>query len=270
MFRIDNSRFNFGHLLLIAVMACVGGMGISRCAGADEASPIGANEHARWTARWERDVEAANATLAQTPNDVQAFSRRGDARFFLARFDDAVADYTAMTRLEPELDRQHWRRGIALYYAGDYESAAAQFQRYHAFDNVDRENGIWRYFSQHRFAGAAAARKELIKYEKDDREPFPAVYRLFSGELTGDEVTASIEKSGVAGTSLESRRFYGSLYVGLNHAVEGRRDAARAALANALRNRWALSAGYGPQYMWHVGRLEWQRLAEVQRPEPPK
>ncbi|MCP4505045.1 MAG: hypothetical protein GY826_01455, partial [Fuerstiella sp.] len=72
---------------------------------------------------------------------TQVHSRRGDALFFLGRCQESVAEYQAMVKLDPSLDASHWRLGIALFFAGQPAKAAAQFDKYHSFDNVDRENG---------------------------------------------------------------------------------------------------------------------------------
>lgn len=205
-------------------------------------------------ARLTRQIEAA-------PTDVDLYSRRGDARFFRARFADAVADYEKMVELKPALDASHWRKGIALFYAGRYPDAAHQFEIYHSFDNVDRENGIWRYLSQVKVLGREKAREGLLKYEKDDREPFPDVYRLFSGDLTGDAVLARINAAAITPREQLQRLFYAELYVGLNDFVEGRLDSAEGHLSKAAQNDWGAKATGGPGFMWHVARVHRDLLA---------
>jgi len=175
--------------------------------------------------------------------------------FFRGKFPEAVADYEKMVELKPDLETSHWRKGIAYFYAKRYKDAATQFENYHLFDNVDRENGIWRYLSQTKSMGRDKARAGLLKYEKDDREPFPDVYRLFAGELTGDEVVKRINDARISPREREQRLFYAELYVGLNEYVEGRFDAAEKHLAEAAKNDWGSKAGYGPNYMWHVARV---------------
>jgi len=199
-------------------------------------------------------------SIAANPKSVPLYSRRGDALFFSGRFTDAVADYDRMVELDPELETSHWRRGIALFYAGQYERGAKQFEIYHSFDNVDRENGIWRYLCQHKAYGRAKAREGLLKYAKDDREPFPAVYRLFSGDLTADQVLQGIRDARIDATEREKRLFYAELYVGLNEFVEGRIDSAKTHLEAAAKNRWGQTAGGGPGYMGHVARVHVQEL----------
>ncbi len=202
----------------------------------------------------------ATTAIEADPKNINAYSRRGDALFFLGRFNEAVADYDQMVTLDESQANSHWRRGIALFYAGKFKDAAAQFESYHSFDQVDRENGIWRYLSQYKAHGRAKAREGLLKYEKDDREPFPSVYKLFAGTMTPEEITEQIEAAKISPDEREKRQFYAHLYIGLNHAVEGDAAAAQRHLRLATLNKWGPAAGYGPSYMWHVGRLHEELL----------
>ena len=202
----------------------------------------------------ERIKELSDQSKAD-PDNVDLFSARGDALFFSGEFAKSVVDYDKMLKLKPSLKDSHWRRGIALFYAGRYRDAASQFEEYHSYDNVDRENGIWRYLCQVRAYGEKYARRDLLKYEKDDREPFPAVYKLFAGELTSDEIRKQISEAKLSEGEKEKRRFYAELYIGLWESVHDRPTKARQALHQAVNNRWGPAAGFGPNYMWHVGRV---------------
>lgn len=213
------------------------------------------------SAAWKKTIEQTTAALAENPDSVSLHSRRGDAAFFLGRFPQAVADYDRMVALDPALESSHWRRGIALFYAGRYEAAARQFERYHSFDNVDRENGIWRYLCQVKADGLETARQGLLKYVKDDREPFGDVYRLFDGSIEPQAILERIDAAELSQTEREKRHFYAHLYIGLWHAVHDRPAEARPHLQKAAANTWAPTAGYGPAYMWHVARLHYDRLA---------
>ncbi len=200
--------------------------------------------------------------LARKPKNVDLYSRRGDLWFAEAAFAESVHDYRKMVELQPDLDRSHWRLGIAYFYAGEYAKAASQFERYHSFDNIDRENGIWRYLSQYRASGKEAARQGLLKYEKDDREPFPDLYRLFAGEIEPDEILQRITEAKLSDNERNKRLFYADLYIGLNDTVQGDLEAAREHLARAAANPWPAQAGYGPRYMWTVTRLHLNRLSD--------
>jgi lipoprotein NlpI len=210
----------------------------------------------------QRQREELDRQLQANPQQLELLSRRGDCLFFLGEFAAAVADYDAMLVLDPGQENSHWRRGIALFYAGKYAAGAEQFEKYHSFDQVDRENGIWRYFCQWKAAGKARAQAELLRYEKDDREPFPDVYRLFSGELTAEEVLDRVRSRERAPQQQQASEFYANLYVGLNAALDGETAVARTHLQAATDNPWPRQAGYGPRYMWHVGRLHRQLLEQ--------
>ena len=198
--------------------------------------------------------------IESEPKRIGLYSRRGDLYFFLGEPKQAVADYDKMVELSPDLEAGHWRRGIALFYAGRYQDAAAQFDRYHSFDDVDRENGIWRYLSHYRAFGKEKAREQLLKYEKDDREPFPAVYQLFAGKMTPEKILEEIESAKISESHRESRMFYATLYIGMNYVVEGKPDLAEQSLLQTVGNTWGPKAGYGPNYMWEVGRLQYELL----------
>ena len=227
---------------------------------ADDTHPLDAASLIKIRDTAEATIESTSRQLSANAADTQAFSRRGDARFFLSRFNEAVADYDAMVKADPSLDTSHWRRGIALFYANRFDDAAKQFERYHSFDNVDRENGIWRFLCQTKSIGLAKARESLLKYEKDDREPFPAVFKLFAGTITDKEILDGITAATISESERQSRLFYADLYIGLNHAVQDRPAEAQVALARATKNTWPRTAGYGPNWMWHVGRVHWELL----------
>ncbi|MBQ17242.1 MAG: hypothetical protein CMJ65_08960 [Planctomycetaceae bacterium] len=224
---------------------------------------------------WEKQVKQLTSQIKDQPDRVGFYSRRADALFYLGRFDAAVTDYEKMVELDKKLDAPHWRRGIAWFYAGTFKKAAHQFEIYNSFDDVDRENGIWRFFSQARAYGLARARQGLLKYKKDDREPFPSVYRLFAGKTTPEKILASITSAKIDKTEREKRLFYAQLYIGLDHAIHDRDQKALAHLREAVANTWGPRSGFGPHYMWQVGRLHYELLAakakkKAEKPKPGK
>ena len=193
---------------------------------------------------------------------VNEYSARGDVLMFLGEFEKAEADYLTMVKMKPDLDASHWRLGIAMFFANHPKQAAAQFDKYNSFDNIDRENGIWRYLSHYRAFGKDEARRQLLRYEKDDRPPFKEVYRLFDGSLSAEEVLKAIPDDPAA-ASRDSRLFYSHLYIGMKQVVEGNTDDAKISLRTATLNAWPRKAGYGPDYMWHIGRLQYLELQKV-------
>lgn len=223
--------------------------------------PLTVEERAKLKRSFDDAVARSTKAIEADPKDVEARSRRGDALFFQGNFKEAVADFDAMVALDAALAPGHWRRGIACFYAGRYEEAARQFEKYHTHDDVDRENGIWRFLSQAKAHGLEKAREGLLKYQKDDREPFPAIYRMFQGLEAPDRVLAQIKSAAIDDEERAKRLFYADLYIGLNFALLGKSEEAARHLREATANKWAPKGGYGPAWMWHVGRLHHESLA---------
>ena len=69
--------------------------------------PLSESRRAEFQSDWEQQVEELMEAIAQQPDEVSLYSRRGDALFFLGRFEEAVADYEKMVELNPELDASH-------------------------------------------------------------------------------------------------------------------------------------------------------------------
>jgi lipoprotein NlpI len=208
----------------------------------------------------QQSVDSLTKAIETTPDNHELYSQRGDALFSLGKFKEALADYDKLVELKPELDASHWRRGIAYFYAGRFADGAAQFDRYHSFDNVDRENGIWRYLCQAMEKGREEAQKELLRYEKDDREPFGDVYRLFAGSITPEQILQHIAAAQISDMERTKREFYAELYIGLHLSVLKEDKEALEYLAQAAASPWAPSAGYGPHYMWRVAKLHHEQL----------
>ena len=222
--------------------------------------PLSKETRKMMTSAWEKQVAELTEQIKQQPDRVGFYSRRADAHFFLGQFDKSVSDYEKMVEFDKSLDKSHWRRGIAWFYARDFKKAAHQFEIYDSFDNVDRENGIWRFFSQARAYGLKKARQGLLKYKKDDREPFPSVYKLFSETIKPEKILADIKAAKISDTEREKRHFYAHLYIGLDHAIHNRDKKAVEHLRQSVANTWGPRSGFGPHYMWQVGRLHYELL----------
>src|SRR5262245_33309052 len=52
---------------------------------------------------------------------AQVLDARGSERFCKGQIADAIADFDRQVLLQPGQAPEHWKRGIALYYAGGYE-----------------------------------------------------------------------------------------------------------------------------------------------------
>jgi lipoprotein NlpI len=194
--------------------------------------------------------------LEKKPGEMGLLSRRGDLYLFLGAFPESVADFEKMIETDPKVDAPHWRLGIAYYFNGQFAKSAKQFEKYHAYDGHDRENGIWKFLAQEKVDGIAKARTEMLSYTEFDREPFPTLYEMYAGKRTPEEVFAEIEKKGL--TKDKQVMFFGNYYVGLYELMSGHRQRA----LELLRKAVDILPGPDTVYMWNVARLHWERLAK--------
>ena len=253
----DLPSANFVLALFIALVLALSQWGTASVSVEDH--PLSEIERTELREQFMREQIMFERMIQQKPTQVSLYSRRGDARLFLKNFPAAVADYEKMIALNPKLDPSHWRLGIAYYYTGQYEKAARQFEIYHTHDNVDRENGIWRFMSQAKVAGMIKARKNLLRYEKTDRPPYPWLYALYAGKIQPETVFEKIRdaefKDGVKTRVL----FHANLYVGIFHELHGDESKALSRLRLATANKYGRDSG---TYMWQVARIHYERLKE--------
>jgi len=200
-----------------------------------------------------------SAVIAKMPRSVSLLSKRGDTRLFQGNFAGAVSDYREMIALDPTQDAPHWRLGIAYYFSGSYAIAAAQFEKYHAYDGRDRENGVWKFFCQARAEGIEAARKGLLVYTQFDREPFPSLYEMLAGKL---DSKAFLEQLQARGLGKERQvQFFAKYYAGLYEALFGDKAQGMTWLEEAVALFNVETADRsGPGYMWHAARLQLEAL----------
>lgn len=203
-----------------------------------------------------------SAVLEKMPKSVSLLSRRGDVRVFAGRFAEAVADYEEMIAMDPKQDAPHWRLGIAYYFNGQFGKAARQFEKYHAYDGRDRENGVWKFFSQARAEGIEAARGNMLVYTQFDREPFPSVYKMLAGEMSPAAVLEEVEHKGLQ--NKPHVLFFAKYYAGVMEALNGRRAEGRRLVEEAVALFDPAAAGSdGPGYMWHCARLHAAELTSA-------
>ena len=224
-------------------------------------NPIPAGELLEINKKYSELERIASLRIQENPNDISSFSSRGDARLFLGKFMDSRNDYEKMIELNPQLEVSHWRLGIAYFYLSDFSKAARQFEIYHKYDNVDRENGIWRFMSQYKEKGIEYARNGLLIYTQDDRPPYPWLYEMFTGDIKSGEVFKRI-KSKAFSTNYETRvLFHADLYVGIFFELtEGPSSKALFHLARAASSEYGRQSG---TFMWQVARLHHARLAKT-------
>ena len=180
-------------------------------------------------ARREFDKTVADCTklLSLTPGDAAALRRRGEAHFRLGRFRESVADFDREVGLDPGREPHHWQRGISLYYAGEYQRGANQFELHRTVNPDDVENAAWHYLCVARQSGVAKARASLLPVGPDERVPMREAYELFAGRATPDDVISAATAGNPPPAQRKARLFYAHLYVGLFNEASGAAEPAR-------------------------------------------
>jgi lipoprotein NlpI len=188
---------------------------------------------------------------------AEAYDVRGTVRFMQGKFAESVADFDTFLKLEPRAAAGHWRRGIALYYAGKYDAGARQFGAYEKVDTNDVENAVWHFLCVARKDGVAAARRSLLKIGKDRRVPMMVVYELFKGKAKPADVLKAAEAGEVSAGERKSRLFYAHLYLGLYADASGERT-------RALEHLRLAAGKYNVgQYMAEVARVHKEVLEKA-------
>lgn len=152
---------------------------------------------------------------------ARSLQERGQLRFFAGMIDKAIEDFDAYLEFYPDRDPQHWQRGIAYYYAEEFEKGKAQFERHQEVNKQDVENAVWHFLCAARASGGSVekAKSDLIPIKDDTRVPMQQIHALFAGEGTVEKVLEVCETQG--------DKNYGHLYVGLYYEAIGETEKAR-------------------------------------------
>lgn len=234
-------------------------------ARAQDAAP----EDAAMVAAFEKELAELNAAMTAGKPTLAQYSRRGDLNFFLMKFEEAVADYEKMNILDPTQEERHWRLGIAYYIAGDFEKSVKLFEKYFKHDDTDRETGLWHFLANAAMSDIGTAQLKMLKYEKDDRQPFLQLYEFFNGRGTVMEFFRELYDQGLS--TKQDVMFYARLYAGIYEEVSGRSENAAKFIRMAYESPWGRKATGGPGFMWQIARIiATAPAAEEEKPAEPE
>ena len=76
---------------------------------------------------WGRVVEAYNKAIKLNPNLMAAYNDRGNARYSLGQYRQAIADYDEAIERNPDNAEAYYNRGNARYSLGQYRQAIADY-----------------------------------------------------------------------------------------------------------------------------------------------
>jgi tetratricopeptide (TPR) repeat protein len=179
---------------------------------------------------------------------ARVLQSRGEEHFRQARISNAIADFDRQIKLQPDQEAGHWQRGIAYYYAGEYEKSARQFELHQTVNPQDVENAAWHFLCVVRTPHATieTARKNLIPVTRDSRTPMAQIQQLFAGNVTPEAVLRAGEDAGGAA------KFYAHLYVGLYYEALKRNDESLRLISSAADNPAARKSYMGDVARVHV------------------
>lgn len=231
--------------------------GWSPLCGADEAETLvkrGMEAASQGPA--EEAVRLLSLAIESKPEVAFWYYLRGRERFRLGQIREAVVDFDRHVALRPSSEAQQWERGIALYYASEFDRGAKQFELYQSFHNADVENGAWHFLCQAQTVGMAKAREKLLAIRPDARVPMKEILDLYAGRAEAAAVFAAAEAGKPGADELKRRLFYAHLYVGLFLEVKGEAEESKRHILKASELRI-------DHFMGDVARVHAERLAGV-------
>jgi tetratricopeptide (TPR) repeat protein len=142
-------------------------------------------------------VATTTEGLAFAPKDAGLYLERGHRELGLREFKSAMNDLEQAVRLAPEMLDAHYHLGLAHYFSGEFNEAAASFDRARALAKsndslIDCSN--WLYVSLRRAGKEQEAAQVLTRITPDVKNTEPHLYfylqllRFYQGQLTAEAV----------------------------------------------------------------------------------
>ncbi len=180
-------------------------------------------------------VNAADAMIRQQDADSRALRLAADVYLRCGKVELATKLFDQFVEMEPQQMPQMWQRGIALYFAGEYEKAAKQFEEHRRVNPHDVENAAWHYLCVAKAENADAAKQKLLAAPDDPRPPMAEILQMLA---SGNEtVVWDRVRSFAEGTQTRvEAAFYADLYLGLYADAHSRADEAKRAMERAAKD----------------------------------
>ena len=78
------------------------------------------------------------------PNGRDLYAR-GEEHFFAGRIDESIQSWDLEIVAQPFREPYHWQRGLAFYYANEFEKGVKQFELHQKVNRNDVENAAWHF-----------------------------------------------------------------------------------------------------------------------------
>ena len=177
--------------------------------------------------RYDEAAKNLDALISIDDQRVDYHFKLGDTRFMNGEMKQAIAAYDRAIELAPALEPRCWQRGLAYYFANEFELGKAQFDVHQTVNSQDVENSVWHLLCNSRLVGLEKARDAMIPIQGDSRTPMPEVFKLFAGQGTANEVMqAATRDSQSSDYNRRNHLYYAHLYIGLFHDMQGESELA--------------------------------------------
>lgn len=189
--------------------------------------------------RYKEAFEKSGKICTLDPGRIDHWLFRGETSFAAGEMKACVAAYDESIRLRPTIEPQLWQRGLALYYAGEFEDGVKQFETHQTVNSQDVENAVWHLLCAARISDVDKARKKLIPIEGDTRIPMSQIYEMFAGRMDPESVLEVAQKGSRGGEVRDGRNalqlYYAHLYIGLYHEMLKQNEQATVSLKKAAK-----------------------------------
>ena len=168
------------------------------------------------------DVSAA-AQEQESASPARVFKDAVDL-FFDGKPGASVKAFDRLIKLQPDCQPGLWQRGLALYYAGQYEAGRQQFELHKTVNPNDVENPAWHYLCVARATSPDNARQNMLTVGQDSRVPMKQILKLYQGG--GSEEDVLLRAAQGSDQQQRNQLCYAHLYLGLLAEANGdHRDA---------------------------------------------
>jgi len=159
---------------------------------------------------------------------------KGKDFFFAGKMKEALVEWDAQVKEEPESLPKHWQRGLALYYAERYQDGREQFEVHQKVNSEDVENAVWHFLCVAKLESVEAARKVFIPVTRDARVPMKEIHALYAGTGSAEAVLKAAEvKEGRPEAAVQGQQMYAHLYLGLYYEALGKTGEAKEQMLKA-------------------------------------
>lgn len=171
--------------------------------------------------KYQKAVDDFTRVLELDPGSIDAWQRRGEENFKLARFKESVSDFERVLEQQPARRPYHWQLGISYYYTGQYKEGMELFESHQTVNSSDVENAVWHFLCVAKGLGLEEAKKRLLPIPNDTRVPMMQIYALFGDKGTEEAVIEKAHEGRLIGGTRARQIFYAHLYLGIYHEILG-------------------------------------------------